>query len=83
MQGKKKYALQLFYELSLERLVPEDNFYRQIEQNLDLHFLYKATKDYYGTEGQQRLSKENLPKQRVCVWQMSVERAMLRQSYQV
>lgn len=55
MQGKKKYAPQLFYELSLERLVPQDNFYRQIEQNLDLHFLYKATKDYYGTEGQQSI----------------------------
>ncbi len=29
MQGKKNFSPQLFYELSLDRLVPEDNFYRK------------------------------------------------------
>jgi transposase len=52
MQGKKKFTPQLFYELSLDKLVPQDNFYRQIEQTLDFRFLYKETQPYYGTEGQ-------------------------------
>src|SRR5690606_16676318 len=52
MQGRKDFTPQLFYELSLDSLVPEDNFYRQVNQELDLHFLYKSTKKYYGVEGQ-------------------------------
>ena len=55
MQGKKHLTLQLFYNTSLEQLVPPDNFYRLINKELDLHFLYKATKDYYGKEGQQSI----------------------------
>ena len=43
MQGKKKeFTPQLFYELSLDRLVPEDNLYRKINQAIDFGFLYKA-----------------------------------------
>ena len=51
MQGKKKFTPQIFYTTSLEELVPHDNFYRSLNATLDLHFLYKETKDYYGTEG--------------------------------
>ena len=43
---------QLFYELSLDRLVPEDNLYRKINQAIDFGFLYKATRHYYGKDGQ-------------------------------
>ncbi len=52
MQGRKEFTPQLFYELSLDRLVPFDNFYRQVNQVLDLHFLYRSTQKYYGTQGQ-------------------------------
>ena len=55
MQGRKDFTPQLFYELSLERLVPQDDFYRQVSRNLELHFLYQATHKYYGTEGQQSI----------------------------
>src|SRR5690606_5542724 len=55
MQGRKDFTPQLFYELSLDRLVPQDNFYRQVNQELDLHFLYKSTQKYYGVEGQQSI----------------------------
>src|SRR5690606_32227645 len=55
MQGKKQFTQQLFYELSLERLVPQDNFYREVDKVLDLHFLYAATKHFYGTEGQESI----------------------------
>ena len=55
MQGKKQLHPQLFYHTSLDALVPADNFYRQLGKNLDLLFLYKATADYYGTEGQESI----------------------------
>ena len=52
MQGKKKYTPKIFYQLSLDALVPEDNFYRKVQAELALDFLYKATRNYYGKEGQ-------------------------------
>ena len=52
MQGKKKYTPKIFYQLSLDALVPEDNFYRKVQAELALDFLYKATRKYYGKEGQ-------------------------------
>ncbi|MFV0201640.1 transposase [Empedobacter falsenii] len=57
MQGRKEFTPQLFYELSLERLVPPDNFFRRVNQALDLHFLYKSTQKYYGTQGQESIQK--------------------------
>ena len=36
-------------------LVPEDNFYRKLLTELDLHFIYKATQKYYGKEGQESI----------------------------
>ena len=55
MQGRKEFTPQLFYELSLDSLVPSDNFYRHVNQELDLHFLYKSTKKYYGSQGQESI----------------------------
>ena len=55
MQGRKQLTPQLFYHLSLAQLVPEDNFYRKVNNRLNLHFLYPATKQYYGSEGQQSI----------------------------
>jgi transposase len=55
MQGRKQLTPQLFYQLSLDQLVPEDNFYRRINNHLNLDFLYPATKQYYGSEGQQSI----------------------------
>jgi hypothetical protein len=52
MQGKKSLSPQLFYQVSLDQLVPVDNFYRQLSKTLDLGYLYKATASYYGSEGQ-------------------------------
>ena len=59
MQGRKHFTPQLFYELSLDMLVPEDNFYRKLLTELDLHFIYKATQKYYGKEGQESIDPVN------------------------
>lgn len=55
MQGRKVFSPQLFYQTSQDNLVPRDNFYRLVNQQLDLHFLYGATRAYYGSEGQESI----------------------------
>jgi transposase len=55
MQGKKDFTPRLFYQLSLESLVPADDFYRKISRTIDFRFLYKATEKYYGTEGNESI----------------------------
>ena len=55
MQGRKEFTPKLFYHLSLENLVPADDFYRKLNQHIDLHFLYRPTAKYYGTEGQESI----------------------------
>ncbi len=55
MQGKKNYGEKLFLSFQLSQRVPGDNFYRRLKSLLDLQWLYKATKKYYGTEGQRSI----------------------------
>jgi transposase len=55
MQGKKELHPKMMYQVNLNDLVPEDNFYRLIVRELDLKFLYKATEKYYGVEGQESI----------------------------
>ncbi|MHB1180104.1 MAG: IS1182 family transposase [Daejeonella sp.] len=55
MQGKKKYQEKLFLNFQLSSAVPEDNFYRRLNQIIDVTFLYKATAKYYGSEGQRSI----------------------------
>ena len=59
MQGKKNFTPQLFVSVNLLDLVPEDNFYRKLQTDLDLHFIYKATQKYYGKEGQESIDPVN------------------------
>jgi transposase len=55
MQGKKIYTPKLIYQVHLDNLVPGDNFYRKLDEVLDMSFLYKETAPYYGTEGQESI----------------------------
>lgn len=55
MQGRKNFTPQLFVSVNLSDMVPQDNFYRKLLVELDLHFLYKATSEYYGKEGQESI----------------------------
>ena len=52
MQGKKEYQEKLFVNFRLSERVPKENFYRRLKETLDLSYLHKLTKKYYGTEGQ-------------------------------
>lgn len=55
MQGHQKLQAKLYYQVNINDLVPVDNFYRKLDENLDLGFLYPATAPYYGSEGQQSI----------------------------
>lgn len=52
MQGHKQYTPRLFNSFNLAARIPEDNFYKRLKSVLDLNFLYKETKPYYGKCGQ-------------------------------
>ncbi|HKJ79907.1 MAG TPA: IS1182 family transposase [Prolixibacteraceae bacterium] len=55
MQGKKDYQEKLFAHFQLSERVPEHNFYRRLKGALDLEFLYKLTRPYYGESGQKSI----------------------------
>src|SRR5829696_710118 len=55
MQGKKQYVEKLFTTFQLSAHVPQDIFYRRLKHLLDLQWLYKGTKEYYGSEGQKSI----------------------------
>src|SRR5690606_3737242 len=51
MLGKKKFEPKLMYSINLEELIPRDNFYRKINELLDMRFIYRRCKDLYGKTG--------------------------------
>jgi transposase len=51
MQGKKQYRDKLLLCFRLSDCVPKENFYRRLNDQLDLKWLCKAMQPYYGTEG--------------------------------
>ncbi len=55
MQGKKEYQEKLFANFQLSERVPEHNFYRKLKEVLDLQFLYKLTRPFYGESGQESI----------------------------
>ena len=55
MQGKKQHSEKLFSYFQLSERIPADNFYRILKKHLDLKFLYSATAQYYGTQGQESI----------------------------
>ncbi|MCL4547772.1 MAG: transposase, partial [Bacteroidetes bacterium] len=51
MMGKKELAPKLLYSVTIEDLVPVDNFYRQLSEFLDMRFAYQECKRIYGKTG--------------------------------
>ena len=51
MLGHKAREFKQHEFISLEDLVPADNFYRQVERNIDLSFVRKLTSEFYASTG--------------------------------
>src|SRR5215208_6924742 len=59
MMGTKERNFQpLPEDISLEDLVPEDNFYRRLQQKLDLSFLRELVEDLYAASGRPSVDPE-------------------------
>ena len=58
MIGNKEYNEKLYVSFQLSQKVPENNFYRRLKGILDLRFITRQTKHYYGTEGQKSIDPE-------------------------
>ena len=52
MMGKQVFAPKLYYQLSLDKLVPQDHFLRQIAVAVDFSFVYPLAKSHYSHTGQ-------------------------------
>src|ERR1051325_6676098 len=55
MQGRKTFTPKMLYSISLQEMVPQNNFYRRLLSSIDFHWLYKETASYYGSEGQESI----------------------------
>jgi transposase len=58
MQGEKPFQPKAFYSVNLDAMVPRDNFYRRLNTVLDLRWVRRETRQYYGTEGQKSIDPE-------------------------
>ena len=55
MQGSKEYQEKMFTSFQLSERIPKENFYRRLKEGLDLCFLRKLTKGFYGQSGQKSI----------------------------
>jgi hypothetical protein len=51
MMGMKERAFALLRAVSLEELVPQDHFYRHLQNVLDLSFVYDLVRESYAIAG--------------------------------
>ena len=52
MMGKHRFAPKLYYQLSLDNLVPQDHLLRQISAAIGFSFIYLLARSYYSHTGQ-------------------------------
>ena len=52
MMGKRVFAPKLYYQLSLDQLVPQNHLLRQIANAIDFSFVYPLAKSHYSHTGQ-------------------------------
>jgi transposase len=52
MMGRRRFAAKLYYQLSLDRLVPSDHLLRCIAEVIDFSFVYPLARPYYSHTGQ-------------------------------
>jgi transposase len=52
MMGYRRFAPKLYYQLSLDRLVPQDHLLRHIAEVIDFSFVYPLARPCYSHTGQ-------------------------------
>ncbi|MHC4214954.1 MAG: hypothetical protein ACYSWP_16470 [Planctomycetota bacterium] len=64
MQGSKTLEGQLFYQISLNQLVPSDHLVRRLAKVLDLSWIRKATASAYSHTGRPSIDPVVIPTRR-------------------
>jgi transposase len=80
MQGSKSYQPRIFYQVSLEQLVPEDHLVRRLAKVLDLGWVRHATCDCYSFTGRPSIDPEVIAKMFVLgfLYNIGSERQLMR-----
>src|SRR4030042_2915269 len=52
MMGHRRFAPRLYYQLSLDRLVPSGHLLRRIAEVIDFSFVYRLARPFYTHTGQ-------------------------------
>jgi len=52
MMGYRRFAPKLYYQLSLDRLVPQNHLLRRIAEVIDFSFIYSLARLYYSHTAQ-------------------------------
>ncbi len=60
-KAEKNLPPQLFYDLSLDGLVPADNFYRKVNQDLDLHTVEPVLSTLINHHNMKRVNSRGMP----------------------
>ena len=58
MLGEKEFVAKLFYGFSLEKVVPEDDFYRKLEARVDLSWARPKVAHYFSDVGRPSIDPE-------------------------
>ena len=52
MMGRHRHETKLYYQLSVDQLIPPQHLLRQIADHIDFSFVYQLTRPYYSDTGQ-------------------------------
>ncbi len=52
MMGRHRFAVKIYYQLSLEELVPKKHLLRRNAEAIDFSFVYQLARTYYSYTGQ-------------------------------
>jgi hypothetical protein len=78
MGTKERNFRPLPEDICLEDLVPEDNFYRRLQERLDLSFVRELLEDLYAASGPPSVDPEVFSS--VCNWSCSVRVSVAREN---
>ncbi len=80
MQGSKCYQPRIFYQVSLEQLVPDDHLVRRLAKVLDLRWVRQATYDCYSYTGRPSIDPDVIAKMFVLgfLYNIGSERQLMR-----
>ena len=68
MMGRKERSFQPLVNLSIEDLVPADNFYRHLDRSLDLAFVRDLVSDCYAQIGRPSIDPVVFFKLQLCMF---------------